>query len=108
MTIKNHGLEDFTIIDHKKNAIEHGTNIKNEAKLIIFSGSNSCINLLKLDPSVGLDLPIKVLVYAAEDNKVYIKYRDPKFLKNIYNLGNAEEATAMSKTLDKFTNIAIK
>lgn len=106
--VRERGFKDFTVIDHKKNAIENGTNIKNEAKLIIFSESNACTDLLKYDPAVGLDLPIKLLVYVAEDKKVYIKYRDPKFLKNIYNIGDAKAAIIMSKTLDKFTNLATK
>ncbi len=106
--IKEYGAKEFTIIDHKQNANERGNFDIQEAKLIIFAESNTCLNLLKIDPAVGLDLPLKILVYQAEDNKVYIKYRDPKFLKNIYNLGQTKEANIMSDILDKFTNIAIK
>ncbi|WP_024954461.1 DUF302 domain-containing protein [Sulfurospirillum arcachonense] len=102
------GSKKFTIIDHKKNALKRGNFIIGEAKLIIFSESNICLNLLKTDPAVGLDLPLKVLVYVAEDKKVYIKYRDPKFLKNIYNLGNTQIALKMSKILDECTTIAAK
>jgi len=108
VVVKEYGTKDFTIIDHKQNASERGKFIIQEAKLIIFEESNICLNLLKVDPAVGLDLPLKVLVYKAEDKKVYIKYRDPKFLKNIYNLGNTKEAQRMSSILDEFTNIAIK
>lgn len=106
--VKEHGAKKFTIIDHKENATSRGNFKIEEAKLIIFAESNICLNLLKIDPAVGLDLPLKLLVYKAEDKKVYIKYRDPKFLKNIYNLGNTKEADKMSNILDKFTNIAIK
>jgi len=106
--VKEHGVREFTIIDHKQNAIDKGLLGVGEAKLIIFEESNICINLLKHDPAVGLDLPLKILIYEAQDKKVYIKYRDPKFLKNIYNLGNTKEALKMSNILDKFTNIAIK
>ena len=106
--VKEYGAKKFTIIDHKKNASERGNFNMQEAKLIIFAESNICLNLLKVDPAVGLDLPLKILVYKAEDKKVYIKYRDPKFLKNIYNLGDTKEAHLMSDILDNFTNIAIK
>ena len=106
--VKEHGAQKFTIIDHKENATLRGNFKMEEAKLIIFAESNICLKLLKIDPAVGLDLPLKILIYKAEDKKVYIKYRDPKFLKNIYNLGNTEEANKMSNILDKFTNIAIK
>jgi len=106
--VKEYGTKDFTIIDHKQNAINRGKFNMGKAKLIIFKESNICLNLLKYDPAVGLDLPLKILIYEAEDKKVYIKYRDPKFLKNIYNLGDTKEALKMSNILDKFTNIIIK
>jgi len=106
--VKEYGAKDFTIIDHQQNANRHGNFNMQEEKLIIFSESNICLSLLKIDPAVGLDLPLKILVYKAEDKKVYIKYRDPRFLKNIYNLGDTKEAQQMSKILDNFTNIAIK
>ena len=106
--IKEYGIKNLTIIDHKQNAIDMGQFNINEAKLIIFEESTICINLLQHDPAAGLDLPLKILIYEAEDKKVYIKYRDPKFLKNIYNLGDTKEALMMSNLLDKFTNIAIK
>ena len=105
---KENGSKEFTIIDHKKNVIQNAKFKMNEAKLIIFDESNLCLNLLQYDPAVGLDLPLKILIYIGEDKKVYIKYRDPMFLKNIYNLGDTEEAIKMSNILDKFTNIAIK
>lgn len=105
---KENGAKEFTIIDHKKNVLKNGKFEIGDAKLIIFDESNLCLNLLKYDPAVGLDLPLKLLIYVAEDKKVYIKYRDPIFLKNIYNLGKTEEANKMSQILDKFTNIATK
>jgi uncharacterized protein (DUF302 family) len=107
-TMKKSGEKKFTIIDHQQNASERGNFSIEEAKLIIFAKLNICLSLLKIDPAVGLDLPLKVLIYKAEDGEVYIKYRDPRFLKNIYNLGDIREALIMSRMLDKFTDAAIK
>lgn len=108
LAAKENGMREFTIIDHQKSAVENGVSEINETKLIIFSQSNVCLELLKNDPAVGLDLPLKVLVYKTDKNKVYIKYRDPKFLKNIYNIGDAEEAIIMSQIIDTFTNFATR
>jgi uncharacterized protein (DUF302 family) len=108
LAAKKNDMKEFTIIDHKKNATDNGLLEINEAKLIVFSQSNVCLNLLKSDPAVGLDLPLKVLVYKTDKNKVYIKYRDPKFLKNIYNIGDAKEAITMSQFIDTFTDFAIR
>jgi len=106
--LKLNYLEKITIIDHKKNADENGVNNIYDAKLIILEPSKECLSLLKYDLAVGLDLPIKILIYKAKDKKTYIKYRDPKFLKNIYNIGEAKEAIEMSKKIDYLTNVAIK
>lgn len=105
---KEHDMGELTIIDHKQNAKKYNSFDIDNAKLIIFPGSNTCLNLLKYDPAVGLDLPIKILIYVAPDKKVYVKYRDPIFLKNIYNIGNAKEAVKMSEILDQITSLAIK
>jgi len=105
---QKNGVEGFTIIDHKKNAfLRSSINIK-ENKLIIFSEANISVGLLKSDPAIGLDLPLKVLVYMDQDSKVYIKYRDPRFFKNIYNIGDAKEAIIMSQMIDEFTNFSLK
>lgn len=101
-------IQGFTIINHKQNANNRGFARAKDAILIIFDELNVCLDLIQYDPAVGLDLPLKILVYEDEDEKVYIKYRDPKFLKNIYNIGNAKEAQKMSHLLDRLTNSSIK
>jgi uncharacterized protein (DUF302 family) len=99
------GFTEFQIIDHKKNYYENYKKVINEDKLILFTKYTVCSRLLDFDPSVGLDLPLRILVYVGRDKKVHVKYRDPKFLKNIYNVGNLKETTLMSKKLDKITNL---
>jgi uncharacterized protein (DUF302 family) len=102
------GFSDFSIIDHQENVKESSNISIKETKLIIFKRPVMCSSLLQYDPAVGLDLPLRILVYMGEDNHVYIKYRDPKFLKNIYNLGDKKEAELMSEKLDNLTDIAAK
>lgn len=105
---QENGIEGFTIIDNKKNASIRSSIDIEENKLIIFTQANICLGLLKSDPAIGLDLSLKVLVYMGDNSKVYIKYRDPKFFKNIYNIGEAKEAITMSQMIDTFTNFALK
>lgn len=99
------GFTEYEIIDHKKNYYENYKRVINDDKLILFTKYTICSRLLDFDPAAGLDLPLRVLVYVGKDKKVYVKYRDPKFLKNIYNVGNIRETTTMSKKLDKITNL---
>ena len=106
--MKPKGMNLFAIIDHQANAKNAGGAALDEAKLIIFGNPSVGLNMLNYDPAVGLDLPLKVLVYKGKDGKVMVKYRDPKFFKNIYNVGDAKEAMKMSGALNKFTDEAIK
>lgn len=102
------GMNLFAIIDHQANAKNAGGAVLDEAKLIIFGNPKVGLYMMTHDPAVGLDLPLKVLVYKNKEGKVIVKYRDPKFFKNIYNVGGANEAMKMSGALDKFTENAIK
>lgn len=106
--MKPKGMNLFTIIDHQANAKNAGGAVLDEAKLIIFGNPSVGLFMMTHDPAVGLDLPLKVLVYKTKDGKVLVKYRDPKFFKNIYNVGGAKEAMKMSGALNKFTNKAIQ
>lgn len=100
------GFTEFEIIDHQKNYFENYNKSIGEIKLILFKKYTICSRLLDFDPSVGLDLPLRMLVYKGkEDGLVYIKYRDPKYLKNIYNIKNLSETDVMSKKLDKITTL---
>lgn len=99
------GFTEYEIIDHKKNYYENYKRTINDDKLILFTKYTICSRLLDFDPAAGLDLPLRILVYIGKDEKVYVKYRDPKFLKNIYNVGNIRETDIMSKKLDRITDL---
>lgn len=101
------GFTEFEIIDHQKNYFENYNKSIGEIKLILFKKYTTCSRLLDFDPSVGLDLPLRILVFKGKDEAVYIKYREPKYLKNIYNIKNLRETDVMSKKLDKITNLQV-
>ena len=103
---KAKGLTLFNRINHQLNAKKAGGADLKSAELIIFGNPKVGLKMMTKDPKAGLDLPLKVLAYEAEDGNVYVSYRDVKFLAKIYDLKDCKVQNKMSGLLDKFTNKA--
>ncbi len=39
-------------------------------------------------PTIALDLPLKILAWEAADGKVWLSYNDPDYLKQRFSLSN--------------------
>jgi uncharacterized protein (DUF302 family) len=99
------GLHVFTVIDHSKNA--KTVNMKlNESKLIIFGNPTVGTALMQQDLTVGLDLPIKILVFRDENGEVEMAYRDGSWLNTQHTLNANKKIETMNKALDKITTKA--
>ena len=103
---KAKGLTLFNRINHQLNSKKAGGADLKPAELIIFGNPKVGLKMMTKDPKAGLDLPLKVLAYEAEDGNVYVSYRDVKFLAKIYDLKDCKVQNKMSGLLDKFTNKA--
>ncbi len=101
------GLSVFTIVNHQANAAGVGMEM-GETKLIIFGNPKIGTKLMEENILVGLDLPMKVLVYRDADNKVKLAYRDGTWLKNMHALKNNKLTSTVDHALDNITNKAIK
>ncbi|MEA2091200.1 MAG: DUF302 domain-containing protein, partial [Campylobacterota bacterium] len=67
--VKDRGLTFFALINHQGNAKFVDMKL-NESKMIIFGSAKLGTPLMQQDMLVGLDLPIRVLVYRDSDGKV--------------------------------------
>jgi uncharacterized protein (DUF302 family) len=69
----------FAVINHSGNAKAIDMKL-NEAKMIVFGNPRLGTALMQQDMTVGLDLPLRVLVYKDSDGKVKMAYRDGSWL----------------------------
>ena len=99
------GLSVFAVIDHHKNANSVDMDL-NESKVVIFGNPKLGTTLMQQDLKVGLDLPIRILVYRDTDSKVKIAYRDGTWLANEHKLKNTKKTQKMSSAMNKITNKA--
>ncbi len=82
--IAERGLTVFANVDHAAGAREAGLELDDEA-VVIFGNARGGTPLMQSDPRVGLELPLRMLVWV-QDGKVLVGYRDPHDLQAGYEL----------------------
>ena len=102
--VEGAGAKVFAVVDHAKGAMSVGTEIP-PATVIIFGNPKLGTPLIAANPQIGLDLPLKVLVWD-EGGKTMIGYTDPEALKDRYGVAGADKtfatiAGALGKLTDK-------
>ena len=78
-------------------------------QLIIFGNPKLGTPLMESNQKIGLDLPMKALIYQASDNKTYISYTSPAFLAKRHGIQDRDKVFAkMTGALRNFTTAAAK
>jgi len=102
--VKSKGMDVFARVNHQKNA--EGAKLKmNEAEVLIFGNPKGGTVLMNQDIAVSLDLPLRVAVYKAKDDKVWLSYHNPQGLKENYSVESAAKVMdTVEGALDKLTD----
>ena len=79
------GLKVFAVIDHKKGAQSVSMELL-PTTLVIFGNPAAGTKLMNCDQTIGIDLPMKMLIYEDKEGKTWISYWKPSLLANKYNL----------------------
>jgi len=84
------GLAVFARIDHRAGAKEAGLEMQDE-QVLIFGNPRAGTPLMVARPLVGLDLPLRVLIWRASDGRVWVTYQDSAFIAKRYGLPDGLE-----------------
>jgi uncharacterized protein (DUF302 family) len=95
--IRTKGLEVFARIDHAAGATEVGLNLR-PTDLIIFGNARGGTPLMQPNQTVGIDLPLKALVWQDAAGKTLISYNEPSWIAQRHGVANAE--AVVSKMTD--------
>jgi uncharacterized protein (DUF302 family) len=77
--IRAKGLTIFARIDHAAGASEVGLLLR-PTELIIFGNARGGTPLMQSVQTVGIDLPLKALVWQDPAGKTWISYNEPKWI----------------------------
>lgn len=84
--IASHGLTLFARIDFSGDAERAGLNMRPE-NLLIFGHPKGGTPLMKMEPAIGLDLPLKLLVWEDEHGEAWIACNTPEYIVGRHELG---------------------
>ena len=87
--IRAQGMAVFARIDHAAGAAEVGLELA-PTELIIFGNARGGTPLMQAVQTVGIDLPLKVLVWQDATNKTWLSYNEPGWIAQRHNIANAE------------------
>jgi uncharacterized protein (DUF302 family) len=87
--VRNKGLTVFARIDHAAGAAEVGEEML-PTQLLMFGNPAIGTNLMTSQRTVGVDLPIKVLIWEEPDGKVWIAYNDPAYLAKRHGIDDRD------------------
>lgn len=102
------GITVFARVDHAAGAQKVGKTLR-PTQLIIFGNPKLGTPLMESNQKIGLDLPLKALIYQAADTKTYISYNDPAYLAKRHGIRDRDKVLAkMTGALKNFTAAAAK
>jgi uncharacterized protein (DUF302 family) len=90
--VKSKGLTVFARIDHAAGATEAGLSLR-PTELLIFGNAKGGTPLMQSVQTIGIDLPLKALVWQDASGKTWLAYNDPSWLAKRHELGHEAEAT---------------
>lgn len=85
--LQTKGITIFARIDQQAEAEKVGL-ILHPTQLLLFGNPKSGTPLMVAEPTIALDLPLKVLAWEATDRKVWLSYNDPDYLQQRFSLSN--------------------
>ena len=105
--VKAKGMTVFARIDHAAGAAEVGLALR-PTELVIFGNAKGGTPLMQSDQTMGIDLPLRALVWQDAAGNTWLSYNDPSWLAQRHGLG-AEAATtvrALTAALDALAKAA--
>ena len=105
--VKAKGMTVFARIDHAAGAMAVGLPLR-PTEVLIFGNAKAGTPLMQSVQMLGIDLPLKALVWQDASGKTWLSYNDPAWLANHHGLsGETEAATGMmAKALDTVAKAA--
>jgi len=90
--VRAKGMTVFARVDHAAGAAEVGLPLR-PTEVLIFGNPKGGTPLMQAAQTVGIDLPLKILVWQDVSGTTWVSYNDPAWLAQRHGLGAEVEPT---------------
>jgi uncharacterized protein (DUF302 family) len=97
--VRMRGMMVFARIDHAAGAAAVGLPLR-PTDLLIFGNARGGTPLMESVQTIGIDLPLKTLVWQDVAGNTWVSYNDPAWTARRHGIGADATTTAMSAMLD--------
>ena len=87
--IRTSGMQMFARIDHAAGAADVGLPLR-PTELIIFGNARGGTPLMESVQTVGIDLPLKALVWQDASAKIWLSYNEPTWIAQRHGITNKD------------------
>jgi uncharacterized protein (DUF302 family) len=95
--VKAKGLTVFAHVDHAAGAGAVGLTLR-PTDLLIFGNAKGGTPLMQQVQTVGIDLPLKALVWQDEQGATWLSYNDPAYFARRHGVGEPAQAAVNAMT----------
>ena len=105
--VKTKGMSVLARIDHAAGAAKIGTSLR-PTEVLIFGNPKGGTPLMQSVQTIGLDLPLRALVWQDASGQTFLSYNDPAWLAKRHAVGRdvAASINTLSATLDAVARTA--
>jgi uncharacterized protein (DUF302 family) len=104
--LKQKGLTIFARIDHAAGAARIGRTLR-PTEVLIFGSPQGGTPFMQCTQTVGIDLPLKALVWQDASGQVWLGYNDPSFLAQRHGASPCPVTENLKKALTGFVQEAV-
>jgi len=103
--LKDANLTHFETIDHSANAKSVGMRLKPES-VVVFGNPKMGTLLMECNPSIGLDLPLRILFNTNYEGDTFITYTNPEYWSLKHNIKDVKCLDIIQKAKVALANLA--
>ena len=104
--VKERGLTVFARINHSAGATNIGRSLR-PTEVLIFGSPMGGTPFMECAQSVGIDLPLKALVWEDATGQVWLGYNDPIYLAKRHEVPGCAAAPNLAKALTGMSAAAV-
>ena len=105
--VKEKGMNIFARINHSAGAAKVNKKLR-PTELLILGNPQGGTPFMECEQTVGIDLPLKALVWQDDKGQVWLGYNDPEFIAKRHGAGKCPVVGNMQTALAGFADAAVK